>query len=107
MIFCQNALRDRAALISRVRFPLSLTQLSLLLIYTLLTELSSKYKMELGTEPNLSRNLVLSPNLPMAIGETPALFIGGGGYRGHPSGHGQRGRLGPQHLLSYNGPTPD
>jgi hypothetical protein len=40
-------------------------------------ELSSKYKLNLDTEPNLSRQLVLSPTLPKGTGDTPALFIGG------------------------------
>ncbi len=40
-------------------------------------ELSSKYKLNLDTEPNLSRQLVLSPTLPNGTGDTPALFIGG------------------------------
>jgi uncharacterized membrane protein YgcG len=47
------------------------------LIYTLLTELSSKFKLELDSEPSLSRELTLSPNLPKASGDVPALFIGG------------------------------
>ncbi len=40
-------------------------------------ELSSKYKLNLDTEPNLSRQLVLSPTLPKGTSDTPALFIGG------------------------------
>jgi hypothetical protein len=47
------------------------------LIYTLLTELSSKYKLGLDTEPNLSQRLVLIPAPPTGSGDTPALFIGG------------------------------
>jgi hypothetical protein len=47
------------------------------LIFTLLTELSSKFKLELDSEPILSRELTLSPNLPKTSGEIPALFIGG------------------------------
>ncbi len=46
------------------------------LIFTLLTELSSKFKMELESEPVLSRELTISPNLPKASSEIPALFIG-------------------------------
>ncbi len=65
----------------RTDFPGSIPPLSETaepaLIYTLLTELSSKFKRELGSEPNLSRKLTLSPNLPKAAGDTPALFIGG------------------------------
>ncbi len=47
------------------------------LIFTLLTELSSKFKLELDSKPVLSRELTLSPNLPKTSGEIPALFIGG------------------------------
>jgi hypothetical protein len=47
------------------------------LLSTLHMELSSKYKLNLDTEPNLSRQLVLSPTLPKGTGDTPALFIGG------------------------------
>jgi hypothetical protein len=47
------------------------------LYYTLLTELSSKFKLELDSEPILSRDLTLSPVLPRAAEDTPALFIGG------------------------------
>ncbi len=65
----------------RINFPGSIPPLSEnaepALIYTLLTELSSKYKLGLDTEPNLSRRLVLTPAPPTGSGETPALFIGG------------------------------
>jgi hypothetical protein len=47
------------------------------LIYTLLSELSSKFKLELDSEPVLSRELTISPNLPKTSSEIPALFIGG------------------------------
>ena len=47
------------------------------LFYTLLTELSSKFKLELDSEPILSRDLTLSPVLPKAAEDSPALFIGG------------------------------
>jgi hypothetical protein len=47
------------------------------LIFTLLTELSSKFKLKLDSEPVLSRELTISPNLPKASSEIPALFIGG------------------------------
>ncbi len=47
------------------------------MLYTLLTELSSKYKVSLDKEPNLSRQLLLTPTLPKGAGETPVLFIGG------------------------------
>jgi hypothetical protein len=64
----------------RINFPGSIPPLSEnaepALIYTLLTELSSKYKLGLDTEPNLSRRLVLTPAPPTGSGETPALFIG-------------------------------
>ncbi len=39
--------------------------------------LSSKFKLELDSEPVLSRDLTLSLNHPKAAGETPALFNGG------------------------------
>jgi hypothetical protein len=45
------------------------------LIFTLLMELSSKFKLELDSEPALSRGLTISPNLPKAASELPALFI--------------------------------
>jgi hypothetical protein len=65
----------------RTNFPGSIPPLSEIsepaLIYTLLTELSSKFKLGLDTEPNLSRRLVLTPAAPTSSGETPALFIGG------------------------------
>ncbi len=64
-----------------VDFPGSIPSLSATaepaLIYTFLTELSSKFKLELDSEPVLSRELTLSPNLPKTSGEIPALFIGG------------------------------
>ncbi len=47
------------------------------LIFTLSTELSSKFKLELDSEPVLSRELTLSPNLPKTSGEILPLFIGG------------------------------
>ncbi len=55
----------------RTNFPGSIPPLSEIsepaFIYTLLTELSSKYKLGLDTEPNLSRRLVLTPPpLPLA-----------------------------------------
>jgi hypothetical protein len=65
----------------RADFPGSIPALSATaesaLIYTLLTELSSKFKLELDSEPALSRELTLSPNLPKTSSEIPALFIGG------------------------------
>jgi hypothetical protein len=65
----------------RINFPGSIPPLSEnaepALIYTLLTELSSKYKLGLDTEPNLSQRLVLIPAPPTGSGDTPALFIGG------------------------------
>ncbi len=65
----------------RADFPGSIPPLSVTaepaVIFTLLTELSSKFKLELDSEPVLSRELTLSPNLPKPSGEIPALFIGG------------------------------
>jgi hypothetical protein len=65
----------------RTDFPGSIPALSdaaePALIFTLLTELSSKFKLELDSEPALSRGLTISPNLPKAASELPALFIGG------------------------------
>jgi hypothetical protein len=65
----------------RTEFPGSIPPLSepaqAALLSTLLMELSSKYKLNLDTEPILSRQLVLSPALPKGTGDTPALFIGG------------------------------
>jgi hypothetical protein len=65
----------------RDEFPGSIPPLSAAaepaLIYILLTELSSKFKLELDSEPALSRELTLSPNLPKTSSEIPALFIGG------------------------------
>ncbi len=40
-------------------------------------ELSSKFKLELDSEPILSRDLTLSPLLPKAAEDSPALFMGG------------------------------
>jgi uncharacterized membrane protein YgcG len=65
----------------RTDFPGSIPALSdaaePALIYTLLTELSSKFKLELDSEPALSRGLTISPTVPKAASELPALFIGG------------------------------
>jgi hypothetical protein len=65
----------------RADFPGSIPPLSATaepaLIFTLLTELSSKFKLELDSGSILSRELTFSPNLPKTSGEIPALFIGG------------------------------
>jgi hypothetical protein len=74
--FKLNALRGRAVPTSLVRSPPLSDTTEPALLYTLLTEHSSKYKLNLDTEPNLSRQLVLSPTLPKGAGDNPALFIG-------------------------------
>jgi hypothetical protein len=101
----------------RADFPGSIPPLSAAaepaLIYTLLTELSSKFKLELDSEPSLSRELTLSSNLPKASSDVPALFIGGSNAdrlanaAANVAGHRHRRRLAPQHDLIYHCSSPD
>jgi hypothetical protein len=48
-----------------------------LLVYPLLAELSTKYKLSMDTMPKLSRELVLNPKQSRQDDDIPALFIGG------------------------------
>jgi hypothetical protein len=62
----------------RTDFPGSIPALpASALFYTLLTKFSSKFKLELDSEPVLSRELTVSHILPKAAEDSPALFIGG------------------------------
>ncbi len=73
--------------------------------------LSSKFKLELDSEPVLSRDLTLSPNHPKAAGETPAYFGKHGGSSrdnrfnklDRPSGGSHGGRSGSDSGGGYGG----
>jgi hypothetical protein len=103
----------------RVNFPGSIPPLSEnsepALIYTFLTELSSKYKLGMDTEPNLSRQLILTPAPPHGQRRDsctlhrrqqcrPASERGCGGQP--DPGHSDGRWMGPQHHVRDNGPSP-
>jgi hypothetical protein len=104
----------------RVNFPGSIPPLSEnaepALIYTLLTELSSKYKLGMDTELNLSRRLVLTPAPPHGKRRDSSSLHRrqqrrpaserGRGCRPDP-GHSDGRRMGPQHHVCDNSPSPD